>query len=184
MCLLSYLSLFLPHECCLLCLNLDRKQHSAGLLAGNQAAFVCFPSCFCLFAQDGGLLLNSENVILERNYHISWTPHFSGFISHGILPNKTLNRPNFSLLKSRAMVLLFALLPHLRIHHLIVTTAKGAPDLCLSASPAEHFPSLPAPSPVSGYYHEWAPETSGVACVFSCMVASADVGVSKACHEN
>lgn len=45
MCLLSYLPLFLPHACSLLCLNLVKKQLvlSAGLL-GNRAAFACF-SC-------------------------------------------------------------------------------------------------------------------------------------------
>lgn len=72
-------------------------------------------------------------------YQISQTPHLSRVISHGILPSKTLNRPKFSLLKSRAMVLLFALLPHLRIHHLIVTTAKAAPGLCLPSQSCRAF---------------------------------------------
>lgn len=53
--------------------------------------------------------------------HLSWTPLLSGAIFHRILPSRSLKRLHFSLLKSRALVMLFALFPPLRAFNSMIS---------------------------------------------------------------
>lgn len=73
------------------------------------------PNTFYWFLDGrGGPLRNLEEVIPEHQ-PLSWTPVFSRASSRRILQSRSLNRPKSVLLRSRLVVLLFALLPPLRI---------------------------------------------------------------------
>ena len=84
------------------------SQELLAYLHRSPDTFVSFP------AHQDELFLSLEEVILENNW-LSQTSLLSRAMYCGIRSSRSLNRPQSALLKSKAVMLFFVLLPPLRI---------------------------------------------------------------------
>lgn len=97
----------------------------SGVLCSSVQAssHLLFPAC-----RDQLFLRLEEAILGEKPHQLSWMPLFPRTVSHKILQSKSLMRKKSTLLKSRLVILLFALLP-LRIansYHLMAVATKVA----------------------------------------------------------
>lgn len=180
MCLLSYL--FLPHVCCLLCLNLVKSNlfFSAGLLQETKLPLLGFP------AQYDGLLLNLEEVILDKN--LPDLPDTSSLQGH-IPWDSSKQDPEQAQVFS----------PEIQSYGPAICLAPSSQD---SPSHSHHSQSCPWPVPPQPVLQSISPHCllhhlhqditmnelqkppALLVCSAALSLQQIDVGVAKACHEN
>lgn len=102
-------NIFVLHSSSLLLLPLSLCFLFAFVVSQN-SIFLCLPStvlvCFWYITEDCSTF---EEDILKIRFFLAYLP------SYKMLPSRSLNKVTFALLKSKALILLFVLLPSLRV---------------------------------------------------------------------